>query len=263
MAYTELKLSFFGLALLITVKGCTGELNSCFVEWFVHAGISYNQSLIYEENAIRSQIDIYSMKRGIHPGLEASRDDTPPIILCLLQLSSACAQYNDPCFNGGTCQLTNGSAYECQCAVGYTGHFCRTPQDQVIVENLRTQVAAIANDMEIQNGKTKLLGTSCNLRTIGYKYQSQHNLFQENDVGQLASITITKKRSDTVLKLSYSSSIRTQGALAATRWYFQIDGQECRKPTPIDIGMWQETADNTHVPAVLTGICESIAKNGA
>ncbi|XP_065194547.1 collagen triple helix repeat-containing protein 1-like [Sycon ciliatum] len=117
--------------------------------------------------------------------------------------------------------------------------------------------------MEIQNGKTKLLGTSCNLRTIGYKYQSQHNLFQENDVGQLASITITKKRSDTVLKLSYSSSIRTQGALAATRWYFQIDGQECRKPTPIDIGMWQETADNTHVPAVLTGICESIAESGA
>ena len=66
-----------------------------------------------------------------------------------------------------------------------------------------------------------------------------------------------------MLKLSYSSSIRTQGALAGTRWYFQIDGQECRKPTPIDIGMWQETADNTHVPAVLTGICESIAESGA
>ena len=109
----------------------------------------------------------------------------------------------------------------------------------------------------------QLLGTGCNLRDVGYKYQSHHNLFQEKDFGQVASMTFTKKRNDTVLKLSYSSNIRTHGALAATRWFFRIDGQECRKPTTIDIGMWQNTADNMHVPAVLTGICESIDPTGA
>ena len=109
----------------------------------------------------------------------------------------------------------------------------------------------------------QLLGSGCKLRTVGYKYQSHHNLFTSKNMGQIASITFTKKRADTVLKLSYSSSIRTVGAGKYLRWYFKIDGQECIKPTPIDIGMYQDTNDNTHIPAVLTGICESIVKSGA
>ncbi|XP_065194356.1 uncharacterized protein LOC135825664 isoform X2 [Sycon ciliatum] len=180
--------------------------------------------------------------------------------------SASCNSYTGPCFNSGNCRLIAGSGFTCQCTEGYSGEYCqiRTPViDSEELEDLQTEVASLKTALVLQQNKTKLLGTGCNLRDVGYKYQSHHNLFQEKDFGQVASMTFTKKRNDTVLKLSYSSNIRTHGALAATRWFFRIDGQECRKPTTIDIGMWQNTADNMHVPAVLTGICESIDPTGA
>ena len=76
-------------------------------------------------------------------------------------------------------------------------------------------------------------------------------------------MTFRKKHTNTVLKLSYSGNVRTRGAHTVARWYLKIDNRECVRPTKIDIMMYQSSDDNTHVPAVLTGICESTYSSGA
>ncbi|XP_065194730.1 uncharacterized protein LOC135826024 [Sycon ciliatum] len=107
------------------------------------------------------------------------------------------------------------------------------------------------------------LGTGCNLRTLGYKYQSRHSIYKDLDEGQITSVTFRKKHTNTVLKLSYSGNIRTVGANTGARWYLKIDNRECARPTKIDIAMSQSSGHNTHIPAVLTGICESTYSSGA
>ncbi|XP_065194729.1 uncharacterized protein LOC135826023 [Sycon ciliatum] len=107
------------------------------------------------------------------------------------------------------------------------------------------------------------LGTGCNLRTLGYKYQSRYNIGYRPDEGQITSVTFRKKHTNTVLKLSYSGTVRTLGARTAARWYLKIDNRECTRPTKIDMTMFQSTGDDTHIPAVLTGICESTHSSGA
>ncbi|XP_065195228.1 uncharacterized protein LOC135826547 isoform X2 [Sycon ciliatum] len=113
--------------------------------------------------------------------------------------------------------------------------------------------------------QTKLayLGTGCNLRTLGYKYQSRHSINYSPDKGQITSVTFRKKHTNTVLKLSYSGNIRTATGNTGARWYLNIDNRECARPTKIDIMMYQNSGDNTFVPAVLTGICESTYSSGA
>ena len=105
-------------------------------------------------------------------------------------------------------------------------------------------------------------GTGCNRRSVGYKYQS---FVRDNDIddGRIATLSFRKKHTNTVLKLSYSGNIRTLGANAAARWYFKIDNRECVRPTKIDIAMYKNSGENTHIPAVLTGICESTYSSGA
>eukprot|EP00117_Sycon_ciliatum_P001970 scpid76227/ scgid2865/ Collagen triple helix repeat-containing protein 1; Protein NMTC1 len=248
--------------------------NSCLVEWLIHAGVSPTNAVTFEQNALLHNKNFAEILDGgyslYNTTLLASEADSQAIHDCAQGNSASCNSYPGPCFNGGDCgrvYIAGREEYICKCRnIFYEGDYCETgtfPAYSLELEDLQTKVASLKTALDLQKDKTKLLGTGCNLRTVGYKYQSQHNLFQEKDVGQVASMTFTKKRNDTVLKLSYSSSIRTLGALAATRWHFAIDGQECRKPTTIDIGMWQNTADNMHVPAVLTGICESIDPTGA
>eukprot|EP00117_Sycon_ciliatum_P026934 scpid106018/ scgid2865/ len=120
--------------------------------------------------------------------------------------SASCNSYPGPCFNGGDCgrvYIAGREEYICKCRnIFYEGDYCETgtfPAYSLELEDLQTKVASLKTALDLQKDKTKLLGTGCNLRTVGYKYQSQHNLFQEKDVGQVASMTFTKKRNDTVL----------------------------------------------------------------
>ncbi|XP_065194728.1 uncharacterized protein LOC135826021 isoform X4 [Sycon ciliatum] len=122
--------------------------------------------------------------------------------------------------------------------------------------NLRQELNAVKSSL-------RYLGTGCNLRTLGYKYQSRHSINYAPDGGQIASVMFRKKHTNTVLKLSYSGNIRIYGAITAARWYLKIDNRECARPTKIDIVMYQSSDDNTYIPAVLTGICESTYSSGA
>ena len=54
--------------------------------------------------------------------------------------------------------------------------------------------------------------------------------------------------------------MRIYGRTAAARYYFVIDGQECAKPSKIDIGMYEGAAPNMHIPAVLRGVCEATSR---
>ena len=99
---------------------------------------------------------------------------------------------------------------------------------------------------------------SCPL--LGYTYNSRHSINIESGSAEIASISFTKKQNTSHLRLSYSGNVRTKiSPGSAARWFFKINGQECSTPTKIDIAMYQNVRDNTHVPGYLTGICTGTA----
>ena len=98
---------------------------------------------------------------------------------------------------------------------------------------------------------------------MGYKYESLYQINDERDNGQIATIQFTKMFNDTFLKLTHSSNVRTASSPSKiARWFFKINANECVKPAKIDIIMYQGSSDNTHIPAVLTGVCESTESSG-
>ncbi|XP_065195229.1 uncharacterized protein LOC135826547 isoform X3 [Sycon ciliatum] len=131
------------------------------------------------------------------------------------------------------------------------------------VQSSERNSANLRQDLNAVKSSLRYLGTGCNLRTLGYKYQSRHSINYSPDKGQITSVTFRKKHTNTVLKLSYSGNIRTATGNTGARWYLNIDNRECARPTKIDIMMYQNSGDNTFVPAVLTGICESTYSSGA
>ncbi|XP_065189050.1 uncharacterized protein LOC135819724 [Sycon ciliatum] len=102
--------------------------------------------------------------------------------------------------------------------------------------------------------KLQYFTDGCNHRTLGYAYSTVDD-HTELQSGQITSMPFRKQHPGTVLRLLYSCNIRTLGADTASRWYFKINGRECTSPNVIDMTMYQSSADNTHVPAVLQGIC--------
>ena len=78
------------------------------------------------------------------------------------------------------------------------------------------------------------------------------------DSAVVGSIQFNKKHRNTLLRLTYSANIgmRTKGGTA--RWYFEIDGLECKLPTPIRFS-YQKHIDDTWIliPSVLRGVCSA------
>ncbi|XP_065193570.1 uncharacterized protein LOC135824794 [Sycon ciliatum] len=104
---------------------------------------------------------------------------------------------------------------------------------------------------------------TCTRPTLGYKYQSRRSGASGKQNGQIASMSFRKKHTDTVLRLSYSGTIRSYHGGRSVYWLFKIDNKQCTRPTHIDIVMYQASQADNHIPSVLTGVCESVESNGA
>ncbi|XP_065194752.1 uncharacterized protein LOC135826043 isoform X1 [Sycon ciliatum] len=262
---------FATIAAVVLLNHCchvTGTGDSCMVRRMLKAGIAQSKALQYEQRALlvtMSENMISSTDVGVLKFvLQSTRADAQAIQKCKLQQSDVCKTYS-PCVNGGQCQLSlSNTSYVCKRHPDFTGDYCQTPHPAPLDEfrSLQNEVKELRKQLADTQSRTQYDVTGCNRRSVGYKYQS---LVRGNEIneGRIATLSFRKKHNNTALKLSYSGTISTWGAGTAARWYFKIDNRECVRPTKIDIAMYQSSADVTHIPAVLTGICESTHSTGA
>ncbi|XP_065194754.1 uncharacterized protein LOC135826043 isoform X3 [Sycon ciliatum] len=262
---------FATIAAVVLLTHCchvTGTGDSCMVRRMLKAGIAQSKALQYEQRALLATMSedvISSADVGLLKFvLQSTRADAQAIQKCILQQSDVCKTYS-PCLNGGQCQLSlSNTSYVCKCHPDFTGDYCQTPHPAPLDEfrSLQNEVKELRKQLADTQSRTQYDGTGCNRRSVGYKYQSFVHRNGINE-GRIATLSFRKKHTNTVLKLSYSGNIRTYGGNTAARWYFKIDNRECVRPTKIDIAMYQSSNDHTHIPAVLTGICESTYSTGA
>ncbi|XP_065182062.1 uncharacterized protein LOC135812742 [Sycon ciliatum] len=130
-------------------------------------------------------------------------------------------------------------------------------------QRLEMRIEELEAQQRAQKEMSSITASRCTVGEVGYQYQSLHNLFDDKKEGLTATLAYTKKHNSTLLKMTYSLNIAVVESMVVSRWYFQIDGKECVVPTPIDMGTWHSTAAFYHMPAVLTGICESTDVSGA
>eukprot|EP00117_Sycon_ciliatum_P001064 scpid93946/ scgid6887/ Collagen triple helix repeat-containing protein 1 len=242
--------------------------DSCAVKRMLKAGIPPSDARTYERRALSgrfSEKTLIAIPADVLAFiLKSPMGHARAIQQCILKTSTACKKYS-PCLNGGQCQLAlSKKSYSCKCDVHFTGDYCEKahPASSHALQQLKDTVVRLQKNVKVLQERTKYHGTGCNLRTLGYKYQSRHNINSDLDEGEITSVTFRKKYANTVLKLSYSGNIRTLVAHQTARWYFKIDNRECERPTKIDIVLRQGALLNTHVPSLLTGICESTNSKG-
>eukprot|EP00117_Sycon_ciliatum_P038904 scpid103854/ scgid0966/ len=66
-------------------------------------------------------------------------------------------------------------------------------QLQTKFESSERNSANLRQDLSAVKSRLRYLGTGCNLRTLGYKYQSRHSIYKDLDEGQITSVTFRKK----------------------------------------------------------------------
>ncbi|XP_065194722.1 uncharacterized protein LOC135826018 [Sycon ciliatum] len=125
------------------------------------------------------------------------------------------------------------------------------------LRKLKTQVASLEKQYKAKVGDE----SSCNVGVVGHKYLSYHPHGHGGTTlakGRISRIEFTKKRDNTVLHVTFSLNIRVVGNGVANRWYITVDGEECVKPSKLDIVMYQsDPKENSPIPSVLTGICQT------
>ncbi|XP_065194474.1 uncharacterized protein LOC135825780 [Sycon ciliatum] len=257
------------ILLLTHWNSVTGTGDSCMVRRMLKAGIAQSKALQYEQRALLATMSedvISSANVGLLKFvLQSTRPDAHAIQKCILQQSDVCKTYS-PCLNGGQCQLSlSNTSYVCKCHPDFTGDYCQTPHPAPLDEfrSLQNEVKELRKQLADTQSRTQYDGTGCNRRSVGYKYQSRHSIDVGVAEGRIATLSFRKKYANTVLKLSYSGNIRIYVGGGQSRWYFKIDGKECARPTRIDISMAQVNNENNHIPALLTGVCESTSSDEA
>ncbi|KAK2167001.1 hypothetical protein NP493_1290g02029 [Ridgeia piscesae] len=115
---------------------------------------------------------------------------------------------------------------------------------------------------KIEAGKTDIQ-TGRNRSIVHVKQCSKRNMNDGKEYGLLFSCDFVKNRDDTVLRVVWNGNLRLihtgpkDGS--ARRWFFTINGKECRDPRTIDtqLHVSDSTSDN-HRPAYVEGYCRGI-----
>ena len=90
---------------------------------------------------------------------------------------------------------------------------------------------------------------------VGWNSRVWNSLNSETDVGQIVSMPFKKSRSDTYLRLTWSSNLRQKNRFTCSQWYFLIDGRECTSPAPINANIAHN--DNVLRQGTIVGVCKA------
>lgn len=95
----------------------------------------------------------------------------------------------------------------------------------------------------------------CNGPRIGYDFMTTTSEFGQ-DTGEILSFAYHKKRSDTLLRVTYTTNLRVHSYSGAAEWFVLIDGAPCSSPAVIN-GNLASHGGNTHIPGIVTGFCRA------
>ena len=103
---------------------------------------------------------------------------------------------------------------------------------------------------------------------ISWKSQALqwHQILHPTGAGQLARMSFSKRRSDTYLRLTWSSNFRMIGNGKCAQWYFMINGNRCTLPgsvegtlsyiTTLQGASGSSLTLNSHRHGTITGVCK-------
>ena len=98
---------------------------------------------------------------------------------------------------------------------------------------------------------------------VGWKSKALKSMDNIIDDGQLVSMPFKKSRSDTFLRLTWSSNMRQYLNDKCSRWYFMINGRECSSPASIDGNFYHRIDSpsrpnsNVHRHHTIVGVCKA------
>ena len=70
---------------------------------------------------------------------------------------------------------------------------------------------------------------------ISWKSRAFINMYNESDNSSLASISFKKKKANSWLRLTWSSDATQRLSHKCSKWFFEIDNEECSDPAPVDL----------------------------
>ncbi|KAI0226052.1 hypothetical protein LSAT2_023250 [Lamellibrachia satsuma] len=99
---------------------------------------------------------------------------------------------------------------------------------------------------------------------VNLKQCSTRKLNYGKEYGLAFSCDFVKKRDDTVLRVVWNGDLRLRNTgpkgSSYRRWFFTINGKECKDPRTIDIQLHVQARNtNIHRPAYVEGYCRGIA----
>ena len=100
-----------------------------------------------------------------------------------------------------------------------------------------------------------------NRGVVGWRSEAWKRLSRDVDNGQLGSMSFKKSRSDTYLRLTWSSNLRQYVNGQCSQWYFKINGNECSSPAPVDLNIYQSIGGPHNIlrHSTVVGVCRATA----
>ena len=90
-----------------------------------------------------------------------------------------------------------------------------------------------------------------------WRYYPWVNWQTSTDNGQLRSVTYIKQRNDTILRVTFHSTLSQYNHQGCSQWYIQFGGQDCTQPAPITTSIYKYHSDSSHstnmAPAEVSG----------
>ena len=97
-----------------------------------------------------------------------------------------------------------------------------------------------------------------------WRYYPWVNWWSDTNNGQLRSVTYKKQRNDTILRVTFHSTLSQYIHQGCSQWYIQFGGQDCTQPAPITTSIYTDHSDSSGsyntAPAEVSGFCKATSR---